>query len=65
VTGIPFDASAQATFLEDALRGLGTAQRAVSEKAYLKSDLEFTGTSVPAARSVVRSWRRCQPPAPD
>jgi 3-methyladenine DNA glycosylase AlkD len=33
----------------------------VSEQAYLKIDLEFTGTAVPAARVIVRSWRRNHP----
>jgi len=46
--------------LERTLRGLGTPGRAVSEKAYLKSDLEFAGTGVPAIRSVITSWRRAQ-----
>ncbi len=47
--------------IERELRGLGTPERAASEKAYLKSDLEFTGTSVPATRSVIRSWCRARP----
>jgi 3-methyladenine DNA glycosylase AlkD len=52
---------AQASAIEGSLRALGTAQRAVSEKAYLKSDLEFTGTPVPAIRATVRSWWRARP----
>jgi 3-methyladenine DNA glycosylase AlkD len=52
--------AADAAAIEQALRALGTPERAVTEKAYLKSDLEFTGTPVPAIRSVVRSWRRQQ-----
>jgi 3-methyladenine DNA glycosylase AlkD len=52
---------AQASAIEGSLRALGTAQRAVSEKAYLKSDLEFTGTPVPAIRATVRSWCRARP----
>ena len=52
---------AQASAIEGSLRALGTAERAVSEKAYLKSDLEFTGTPVPAIRATVRSWCRARP----
>lgn len=44
--------------LEAALRAHGDAQRAVGEKAYLKSDLEFAGVSVPVIRSVVREFLR-------
>lgn len=51
---------AEAAAIEDALRALGTPERAVSEKAYLKSDLDFVGTPVPAIRSVITSWRRQQ-----
>jgi 3-methyladenine DNA glycosylase AlkD len=51
---------AQAAPIEASLRGLGTAQRAASEKAYLKSDLEFTGTPVPAIRATVRAWCRAR-----
>jgi 3-methyladenine DNA glycosylase AlkD len=55
------DAVAEAAAIEASLRGLGTPQRAASEKAYLKSDLEFTGTPVPAIRATVRAWLRCRP----
>jgi 3-methyladenine DNA glycosylase AlkD len=54
-------ASAEAAVLESELRVLGTPQRAASEQAYLKSDLEFTGTAVPVTRSVIRSWCRARP----
>ena len=47
--------------IERELRGLGTPERAASGKAYLKSDLEFTGTTVPATRTVIRSWCRARP----
>jgi 3-methyladenine DNA glycosylase AlkD len=33
----------------------------VSEQAYLKLSLEFTGTPVPAARAIVRAWCRDRP----
>ena len=39
------------------LRAAGTADRAEHEKAYLKSDLEFYGASVPAVRKVARAVR--------
>jgi 3-methyladenine DNA glycosylase AlkD len=54
-------ASAEAAALESELRALGTPQRAASEQAYLKGDLEFTGTAVPATRSVIKSWCRARP----
>lgn len=41
VTGFSADAAAQAALLEQSLRSAGTPERAASEKAYLKSDLEF------------------------
>jgi 3-methyladenine DNA glycosylase AlkD len=40
--------------IEQRLRELGTATRAVGEKAYLKSDLEFVGTTVWQTRAVTR-----------
>ena len=55
------DGQAEAGAIEASLRGLGTSQRAASEKAYLKSDLEFTGTPVPAIRATVRAWCRARP----
>jgi 3-methyladenine DNA glycosylase AlkD len=51
----------EAAAIEESLRALGTPQRAASEKAYLKIDLEFTGTAVPATRAVVKAWGRAQP----
>jgi len=55
------DGRGQAGAIEESLRGLGTPQRAASERAYLKSDLEFTGTPVPAIRATVRAWCRARP----
>ena len=40
------------------LRALGTADRAVHEKVYLKSALEHYGATVPATRSVVKAVAR-------
>ena len=50
------DAASEATAIEHALRAGGSLERAVSEKAYLKSDLEFAGISVPVLRSTARTW---------
>jgi 3-methyladenine DNA glycosylase AlkD len=54
--------STQARAIEETLRAAGTPQRAASEQAYLKSTLEFTGTTVPVIRAQLRSWRRENPP---
>ena len=43
------------------LRAAGQPERAVTEKAYLKSDLDFFGVGVPAARAIVRAWCRSHP----
>ena len=43
------------------LRPAGRPERAVQEKAYLKSDLHFLGVGVPATRTVVRAWCRAHP----
>jgi len=50
------DGSTDAADLEGVLRALGTPERAASEKAYLKSDLEFAGVAVPAMRTAIASW---------
>lgn len=52
---------AAADELEAELRQVGTAERAASEKAYLKSELEFVGASVPQARAAVAALRRAHP----
>jgi 3-methyladenine DNA glycosylase AlkD len=39
----------------------GTPDRAVREKAYLKSDLQFAGTPAAAIRSVARAWSAARP----
>ncbi len=44
--------------IDDALRSRGTPDRAVHEQAYLKSDLEFYGVSVPDIRAVAKSVLR-------
>jgi 3-methyladenine DNA glycosylase AlkD len=44
--------------LEQILRQLGAAERAYSEKAYLKIDLTFAGVSVPVIRRTIAQWCR-------
>jgi 3-methyladenine DNA glycosylase AlkD len=51
---VAFDAKSRAEAIEAQLRAIGTPERAVSEKAYLKSDLEFAGTTVWQIRSVAK-----------
>lgn len=51
-----------ATRWEVELRRLGSPDRAVREKAYLKSDAEFAGVAVPVMRSLVRSWQAASSP---
>jgi 3-methyladenine DNA glycosylase AlkD len=47
-------ARALADELEGRLRAIGTPKRAIGEKAYLKSDLDFTGTLVSQTRAEVK-----------
>ena len=51
---VSFSAEAVAAEAERRLRAAGTPARAVAEKAYLKSSLEFAGVPVPATRKIVR-----------
>jgi len=48
-----FDPEGAALAVAEALRAVGTAERAVQEKRYLKSELEFFGVTVPEMRRVV------------
>lgn len=48
-----FDPEAAAQAIAESLRTLGTAERAVQEKRYLRSDLDFLGVTVPDTRRVV------------
>jgi 3-methyladenine DNA glycosylase AlkD len=57
----PLDPTAAAADLLSQLTAVGTAARAVSEKAYLKSELQFVGSSVPAMRTLVKAWLRANP----
>ncbi len=48
--------------ITEALVPLGTPERAVGAKAYLKSDYEFLGVATPDGRPVFTGWlRRAQP----
>jgi 3-methyladenine DNA glycosylase AlkD len=57
----PATATAAADEITAELRAAGQPERAVTEKAYLKSDLDFFGVGVPAARAIVRAWCRAHP----
>jgi 3-methyladenine DNA glycosylase AlkD len=51
----------EAAAIERDIRAAGTPERAASERAYLKSSLEFAGTTVPVLRTQLRAWRRDRP----
>jgi 3-methyladenine DNA glycosylase AlkD len=59
--GPGFDPAAAALVLAESLRAAGSSGRAVQEKRYLKSDLEFFGVAVPDMRRIVRSAARGYP----
>jgi len=50
------DAAALADLITDELRAVARPERAVQEKRYLKSDLEFLGASVGEIRQVLRAF---------
>ena len=56
-----FEPRAAALAIAEALRAVGTAERAVQEKRYLKSELEFFGVTVPEMRRVVAGAVRGYP----
>jgi 3-methyladenine DNA glycosylase AlkD len=56
-----FDPEAAALAVAETLRAAGTAERAVQEKRYLKSELEFFGVTVPEMRRVVTGAVRGYP----
>ena len=55
------DPEGAAAAVADALRAVGTPDRAAQEKRYLKSELEFFGVTVPELRRVVRAAVRGYP----
>ena len=56
-----FDAEGAALAVADALRAIGTPDRAAQEQRYLKSELEFYGVTVPELRRVVKAAVRGYP----
>ncbi len=56
-----FSADPDAVQITADLRAAGSASRAAGEQNYLKSTLEFSGTAVPATRTIVTAWRRAHP----
>jgi 3-methyladenine DNA glycosylase AlkD len=58
LAGVTSNPDPDAALIERQLRGAGSPGRAASEQNYLKSKLEFTGTTVPQTRAIVRAWRR-------
>jgi 3-methyladenine DNA glycosylase AlkD len=59
--GADLDPIAASEAISADLKVLGTPARAESERAYLKSELEFFGTSVPHMRTVVKRFLRMHP----
>lgn len=55
------DATELADEIEENLRAQATPERALQEKAYLKSDLVFLGATVPATRAVVVAFDKEHP----
>src|ERR1700677_845532 len=56
-----FEPEGAAFAVAEALRAVGTAERAAQEKRYLKSELEFFGVTVPELRRVVTEAVRGYP----
>ncbi|MFY9888738.1 MAG: DNA alkylation repair protein [Streptosporangiaceae bacterium] len=59
--GADVGAAADAARIQRQLLAAGSPGRAASEQNYLKSTLDFSGTTVPAARNIVTTWRREHP----
>jgi 3-methyladenine DNA glycosylase AlkD len=55
------DADPDAARIERELRAAGSPERAAGSQNYLKSTLEFAGTTVPQARAIITTWRREYP----
>jgi 3-methyladenine DNA glycosylase AlkD len=56
--GPSIDAGREAAVLRERIAALGTPKRAAGAKAYMRSSLKFTGTSVPDLRRVAGAWLR-------
>jgi 3-methyladenine DNA glycosylase AlkD len=61
LAGVTPSPDPDAELIERQLRAAGSPERAASEQNYLKSKLEFAGTTVPQARAIVTAWRRARP----
>jgi 3-methyladenine DNA glycosylase AlkD len=61
LAGVTSSPDPDAAQIEQQLREAGSPERAASEQNYLKSKLEFAGTTVPQARAIVTAWRRARP----
>jgi 3-methyladenine DNA glycosylase AlkD len=58
---VPTYHDADAALIEQQLRAAGSPERAAGSQNYLKSAMEFSGTTVPAVRAIVTGWRRDHP----
>ena len=58
---MPVPTDAEAALIERDIRAAGSPSRAASEQNYLKSSMEFSGTTVPDIRAIVTRWRRNHP----
>jgi 3-methyladenine DNA glycosylase AlkD len=58
---VTVDVEALADEIDAALRAAGRPERAEQERAYLKSELQHYGTTVPATRKVVEAVARTHP----
>jgi 3-methyladenine DNA glycosylase AlkD len=54
-------ADPDAARIEQQLRAAGSPERAAGAQNYLKSKLEFAGTTVPRIRAIMTGWRREHP----
>ncbi len=63
MSGVPMteDSDPDVARIERELRAAGSPERAAGSQNYLKSTLEFTGTTVPQARAILLAWRREHP----
>jgi len=55
---VSLDLDGEVAALEVALRGAGSPDRAVGEKAYLKSELDFFGTDLASIRGSAKAFKR-------
>jgi 3-methyladenine DNA glycosylase AlkD len=60
-SSVPVPKDTDAALIERDIRAAGSQTRAASAQNYLKSSLEFSGTTVPDVREIVIRWRRNHP----